>query len=635
MAARALATAFVNIVPGTKDIDNYLRTGLGDSASAGGVDAGDKMATGLSGSFGSKLKSFVGPLAAGFAASFAAVGIAGFFKDAVTGASDFNEQGGAVSQVFGTAASDIQKFAASGATSMGQSKTQVLEAAKGFGIYGKAAGLAGQDNANFSKDLVGLATDLASFNNTSVDDALLALGSGLRGEAEPLRKYGILLDDATLKAKAMEMGIYDGTGPLTQQQKILAANASIFEQSNTQQGDFARTSAGLANQQRILDANMANLGITVGSFLLPAINGIVSAMNPFISFIADNIVPIGVFAGTLAVLTLAMNAQSIAVAVSTSAWWANAVAMLANPITWIVIGIAAVVAAIVWVATKTTFFQDAWKVMTEFITNAIKVVTAFFQDTWSATADFFGGLWDGVVAVFAAVWDGIQVGFQVAWDAISAIFQVAFDIIVGLFLNWTLPGLILSHWGDIQTFFQTSFDKIGGFFKGLWDGAVTTWNIFWGFISGAAKKVESAFQTAFQNISDFVGKIFNGLVSIIKTPLNSVIGFVNSMIDKINSFSFTVPDWVPDIGGKTIGFSLPHIPALAAGGYVTGPTTALIGEAGPEVVTPLKDFERMMGLDGHGDKGKSLHYYAAPNNSIDSEQALFQAMRRAKAVGSW
>ena len=73
---------------------------------------------------------------------------------------------------------------------------------------------------------------------------------------------------------------------------------------------------------------------------------------------------------------------------------------------------------------------------------------------------------------------------------------------------------------------------------------------------------------------------------------------------------------------------------FASGGFVTGPTPALIGEAGPEVVMPLDRFESMMGMSGTGG-GKAINYYAAPNNSIDSEQALFQAMRRAKVVASW
>ena len=82
-------------------------------------------------------------------------------------------------------------------------------------------------------------------------------------------------------------------------------------------------------------------------------------------------------------------------------------------------------------------------------------------------------------------------------------------------------------------------------------------------------------------------------------------------------------------GGGSIKFR-----AMATGGFVTGPTTALIGEAGPEVVYPLKDFERVMGLNERG-SSKTIVYNAAPNQSLDSEQALFQAMKRAKVISGW
>jgi hypothetical protein len=114
------------------------------------------------------------------------------------------------------------------------------------------------------------------------------------------------------------------------------------------------------------------------------------------------------------------------------------------------------------------------------------------------------------------------------------------------------------------------------------------------------------------------------------------------MIDALNKLKFDVPDWVPVIGGGKFGFNLQKIakiaigrlPALAEGGFVNKPTTALIGEAGPEVVIPLNKFEEMMGLDGSG-QGKTINYYAAPNNSLDAEQALFQAIQRSKVVTGW
>jgi hypothetical protein len=81
----------------------------------------------------------------------------------------------------------------------------------------------------------------------------------LRGEAEPIRKFGVLLNDSTIKAKAMEMGLYDGTGALDLQAKSLAAYEVILDQTKDAQGDFARTSDGLAGQQKILTAQLENL----------------------------------------------------------------------------------------------------------------------------------------------------------------------------------------------------------------------------------------------------------------------------------------------------------------------------------------------------------------------------------------
>jgi hypothetical protein len=202
----------------------------------------------------------------------AAIGsIAAVIKPAISAASDFQESTSKVNVVFGQASKSIKDFAATAATSLGQSKQSVLDAAGAFGTFGKAAGLAGDDLATFTTDFVTLSTDLASFNNTSPEEAVLAIGAALRGESEPLRRYGVLLNDAVLRQEAMTLGIYDGKGALTAQQKVLAAQAAIYKQTNDAQGDFVRTSDGLANSQRTLGAVLKNVQIELGTKLLPAI----------------------------------------------------------------------------------------------------------------------------------------------------------------------------------------------------------------------------------------------------------------------------------------------------------------------------------------------------------------------------
>jgi len=248
-------------------------------------------------SFGDKLGDFGKKAAAAFAVVGAAAGAMAIKigREAIAAASDLAETTSKVGVIFETAAADIESFATTAAASLGQTRTQAMNAAATFATFGKSAGLAGKDLSTFSIEFVKLASDLASFNNTSIDQAINALGAALRGESEPIRAYGVLLNDATLKAKAMEMGLYSGKGALDAQAKVLAAHKVILEQTRDAQGDFARTSDGLANSQRILSARIEETKIILGTALLPIANAVVKFFN-------ENLVPVlekiaGMFSG--------------------------------------------------------------------------------------------------------------------------------------------------------------------------------------------------------------------------------------------------------------------------------------------------------------------------------------------------
>jgi phage-related protein len=149
------------------------------------------------------------------------------------------------------------------------------------------------------------------------------------------------------------------------------------------------------------------------------------------------------------------------------------------------------------------------------------------------------------------------------------------------------------------------------------------------------------FEELWTGIKTFFGTIINGLISGFEGFVNGAVKGINRVIDAINALSFTVPDWIPGIGGQKFSFNLRKVAEialprveLANGGFVNRPTNALIGEAGPEVVMPLDRFEKMMGI-GSGGQGKTVNYYAAPNQSLSSEQELLKAMRRARLVANW
>jgi hypothetical protein len=248
-----------------------------------GLDKADKESRSFSDKLGTALKA--GALA--FAALGAAAGAMAIKigKDAIGAASDFSEEISKARVIFGDASKDIEDFAKTAADSLGQSRKQAVNAASTFATLGKAAGLTGKDLSKFSIGFVKLASDLASFNNTSPEDAIQAIGAALRGEAEPIRRYGILLNDATLKNEALALGLIKTTkDALSPANKVLAAQAAIYKQTSDAQGDFARTSDGLANSQRQLAANIEDVKITLGEALLPV------ALR-FSDFIKENLVP--------------------------------------------------------------------------------------------------------------------------------------------------------------------------------------------------------------------------------------------------------------------------------------------------------------------------------------------------------
>lgn len=205
-------------------------------------------------------------------------------RPAADAASDLNEAVAYGETVFGESFAAVDKFATGAAEKIGQSRREAIAGATDFATLGKAAGLAGDDLAGFSTDLVTLASDLASARNTSTADAIQAISAGLRGESEPLRRYGVLLDDATLRQEALSLGIIKTTkDALTPQQKVLAAQSAIFKQTSDAQGDFARTSDGMANSQRTAAAEFENAKAKLGEGLTPVITGAAKAATTLIN----------------------------------------------------------------------------------------------------------------------------------------------------------------------------------------------------------------------------------------------------------------------------------------------------------------------------------------------------------------
>lgn len=219
-------------------------------------------------------------------AAGAAVGAAlvSQIKPSIDAASDLGESINAVNVAFGDAAQNVLKLGESSARGLGLSKNELFGIATQFSSFAKTIAGDGGDVSKIIDEISTRGADFASVFNLDVSEALEKFQSGLAGQSEPLRKYGIDLSAATVEQYALENGIWDGTGAMTEQEKVLARYGAIMQQTSITAGDFANTSDSLANQQRILKATFTDLQAEIGEQLLPV-------MNDMLTFILEEIIP--------------------------------------------------------------------------------------------------------------------------------------------------------------------------------------------------------------------------------------------------------------------------------------------------------------------------------------------------------
>ena len=173
-----------------------------------------------------------------------------YMKGAITSASDLNETVSKTGVVFGDSAQEVIAWGDKTAMAIGLSKQSALEAAATFGNLFESMGVGQQAASDLSVKMVNLAGDLASFNNLDPTEVLQKLQSGIVGETKAVRDLGIDISETTVQQELMAEGVAKVNGQYTNAQKIQARYALIIKQTGNAQGDFARTSDGLANSQR-------------------------------------------------------------------------------------------------------------------------------------------------------------------------------------------------------------------------------------------------------------------------------------------------------------------------------------------------------------------------------------------------
>lgn len=464
-------------------------------------------------------------MSVGITAPVVAAGVACF-----NAASDMNESLNKVDVAFGKSAGGVKKWSKTTLENFGLSQGTALETASLYGDMATGMGISSKGAAGMAKNLTGLSADLSSFKNVSQDVSKDALKGIFTGEGESLKSLGVIMTDTTLQAYAVEHGMLKSTvsaekmkemstktslaqsnlaskikkygensdeakkaqltlnkalenqskaakgsySDLSQAEKVQLRYKYVLDATKNSQGDFARTSSGAANQQRIMSERFKEISASIGQKLLPIgtkllthinklmakfsglsdsqqktilkVVGLVAAIGPCLIIVGKIISSVGKFAKALSGLPKALSAVG------------KGIGFLTSPMGLVVVGIVAVIA--------------------------------------------------------------VGVLLYKNWDKIKA--------------------KATELWGHIKA----TFGGIGKWFGGLWEG------------------VKSGF----------------------KGFINFIIGGLNKIPEGINSIKITVPKWVPKVGGKSIGFSIPSIPYLAKGTNYWQGGLAVTQDKGGEVM---------------------------------------------------
>lgn len=198
---------------------------------------------------------------------------------AIKFASDFQESLNKVDVAFKNSSGEVRDFAKTTLESFGIAEGTALDMAALFGDMSTSMGLSTDEAAKLSTSLVGLAGDLSSFKNMNIEEVTTALNGVFTGETESLKRLGIVMTEVNLKQFAMEQGITKNIKLFTQAEKVQLRYNYVMSKTANAQGDFARTSDGAANQMRIFQETLKELGAEFGQILLPMFTKIITKVN--------------------------------------------------------------------------------------------------------------------------------------------------------------------------------------------------------------------------------------------------------------------------------------------------------------------------------------------------------------------
>ncbi|WP_336510691.1 phage tail tape measure protein [Microbacterium luteum] len=358
---------------------------------------------------------------------------------------------------------------------------------------------------------------------------------------------------------------------------------------------------------------------TVAGALLPA-------LVPLLDWAAENPALLGAVAA-------AVGAMAVAWGIYTVAQWAANAAILANPITWIVLAIGALIAALVLLVanwdTVVAWISEVWGGFVSWLTEVTEGIAAWWNDLWAGFGAWVTSVWEGFVGFISDTWSNFVLGLQIIGDALASWWNDLWAG-VGQFISDTWNGFIGLVRGIFQGYISWVMSVASGFVNG--------WNSIWSRVGRIISDVWNNVVSFFQGIPGAITGLLSGAGQWLYSIGRDII---QGLWNGLKSIWASVSAWFEDTFGGIID-TVAGIFGIASPSKVMRQMGVWVGEGfiqgldhmTPSVETAMSDMARVPDTasefiarypvsEGRGD---TFVYNAAENQSLDSEEALFEAL---------
>ena len=476
---------------------------------------------------------------------------------------------------FGDQSATIKAWAKDSIKSMGLAQQSALDATALFGDMGTGMGQTQTEAAKMSMGLTQLGADMSSFKNVSFERAQTALAGIYTGETEALKSLGIVMTQTNLEEFARAKGINKSMSEMSQAELVQLRYNYVMEKTKNAQGDFARTSDGLANKTRMSGERMKELSAQIGEKLAPIMNKILEVGNKVLDWfnsLSDKtkniiLVIVGLVAAIGPLLMILGTLIPAIAAIGTTGLIVIAVIAAIGGAVFLIIqhfgGLQQTLDAL------KLAFDRVWAVIGPILMPAFNSLKdAIVNDLWPALQR----LWALIEPVILPALKILGIIIGVVIIAQIYIFINVLKIVIEV-LGWVINVIV-----NVITWFVNAGKAVWNFGVAVKDAVVSAYN----WVSDKISGIINFFRNIGSNIGNAMGSLTNTITSPFKSAFNAISGFWNNTVGKL---SFKAPDWVPGIGGK--GFEMPKLPTLYTGvrNFAGGP--AIVGDVagrGGEIV---------------------------------------------------